>query len=180
MNYVSKEDMLAILDGMVDSLEEQMNTDGDRPDEEKMKYTLLFARGLIDTADVPEPNTLELSDTDIDDIMVCALEGGINYWCSDVTIEGEFLAQWASDQISRGGKLLFEVDEPYEENEDGQDIVTYVLDKERFLNGWNFYLKERGTNSVTDENGDFDICMVDADIADQIVQYGLFWEVVYG
>lgn len=43
---------------------------------------------------------------DIDDIMVTALEGGINYWCRKAKVVGEYLGECASDQISRGGSLI--------------------------------------------------------------------------
>ena len=38
---------------------------------------------------------------DVDDIMVSALEGGICYWCDRVTVEGQYLGKYASEQISR-------------------------------------------------------------------------------
>lgn len=121
-----------------------------------------------------------LSTNDIDDIMCTALEGGICYWCDGVTVEGEFLAKYASEQISRGGRLIFDLSEPYEDDENGNEIEKYTLTKEMFDKGFELYLRENGTKSVTDHKGEFDPCCVDADIADQIVQYALFGEVVYG
>lgn len=47
-----------------------------------------------------------VTDEDIDDIMVSALEGGINHWCAEAKVQGEYLGEFASDQISRGGTLL--------------------------------------------------------------------------
>ena len=45
-----------------------------------------------------------INQRDIDDIMSIALEGGITYWCSYVeVVGGEYLGEYASDQISRGG-----------------------------------------------------------------------------
>ena len=49
---------------------------------------------------------VNLSQQDIDDIMVTALEGGINYWCRRAKVVGEYLGEAASDQISRGGSLI--------------------------------------------------------------------------
>ena len=49
---------------------------------------------------------VDLSQQDIDDIMVVALEGGINYWCREAEVVGEYLGEYASDQISRGGSLI--------------------------------------------------------------------------
>ena len=48
-------------------------------------------------------NEVKISQQDIDDIMVCALEGGISYWCCEAEVIGEYLGEYASDQISRGG-----------------------------------------------------------------------------
>ena len=42
---------------------------------------------------------VRVSNEDIDDIMVSALEGGINYWCRKAEVKGEYLGEYASDQI---------------------------------------------------------------------------------
>ena len=49
--------------------------------------------------------TVRLTQQDVDDIMVSALEGGICYWCRRVVVQGKYLGEYASDQISRGGQL---------------------------------------------------------------------------
>ena len=41
----------------------------------------------------------KLNMQDIDDIMACALEGGINYWCSEAKVIGEYLGEYASEQM---------------------------------------------------------------------------------
>ena len=46
-----------------------------------------------------------VTDEDIDDIMESALNSGITYWCNKVKVVGEYLGEYASDQISRGGTL---------------------------------------------------------------------------
>lgn len=63
---------------------------------------------------------------DIDDIMAGALEGGINYWCGEAEVVGNYLGEYASEQISRGGQLILH---DIEENE------TYTLDREKFVKG---------------------------------------------
>ena len=63
---------------------------------------------------------------DIDDIMAGALEGGINYWCGKAEVVGDYLGEYASEQISRGGQLLLH---------DIEEDKTYTLDKEKFLKG---------------------------------------------
>ena len=116
---------------------------------------------------------VHLTQQDIDDIMVAALEGGINYWCSEASVEGgEFLGEYASEQISRGGTLLL-----YDFEED----AYRKLDLEKFLKGFKLWL-ESGMdvyNAVT-ASGEVDPCNIDAGCADEIIQCALFGEVVYG
>ena len=76
---------------------------------------------------------------DVDDIMVSALEGGICYWCDRVTVEGQYLGKYASEQISRGGTLKVHVTEPFDE----QDTEWYELDIEKFIQGFRLWLENR-------------------------------------
>ena len=57
-----------------------------------------------------------LTTQDIDDIMVGALEGGINYWCGEAeVIEEKRVADWGHEQIARGGVLmLHDIEDPDE------------------------------------------------------------------
>ena len=63
---------------------------------------------------------------DIDDIMVSALEGGINYWCRKAEVKGGYLGEYASDQISRGGELILHDTEDIDA-EDADCIIQYAL-----------------------------------------------------
>ena len=115
-----------------------------------------------------------IEDDDIDDIMVSALEGGINYWCWKAEVVGEYLGEWAHEQISRGGELkLYDI-----ESDD-----TWILNKEKFLKGIEkFLLTEDGVESMFAQNESIliDPSMIDAGMADSIVQYALFGEIVFG
>ena len=54
-----------------------------------------------------------ISDEDIDEIMSAALDGGITYWCGRAKVVGEYLGEYASEQISRDGVLkLYDIEEP--------------------------------------------------------------------
>lgn len=111
---------------------------------------------------------------DVDDIMSAALDGGICYWCSSAKVEGGYLGEYASDQISRGGVLrLF----PY-------DDEAHRLDKDALLNGIRMYLEAPDKPYDILESGKdglkIDTCEVDATVADMIVQYAVFGELVYG
>ena len=80
--------------------------------------------------------TVRLTKQDVDDIMVSALEGGICYWSDCAEVVGCCLSEYASGQISRGGKLKIHVDEPFDE----ANTEWYELDMEKFAqasaSGW--------------------------------------------
>lgn len=117
-----------------------------------------------------------VKDQDIDDIMVSALEGGINYWCDEAVVVGSYLGSFASDQISRGGMLKLHSEEEEE---------WFILTKKKFLHGLELALEfDSVKEEITDiddegrrylEPGNIDACE-----ADIIVQYALFDEIVYG
>ena len=117
-------------------------------------------------------NTINVTAEDIDDIMCGALEGGITYWCGKAKIVGEPLGDYASEQISRGGTLLLfdiESDEVYE------------LNREKLLNGIGKAYENGMFSDYEWCNGhELDCCNVDAEVADCIVQYALFGDIVYG
>lgn len=121
--------------------------------------------------------TVYLTQQDIDDIMVSAFEGGINYWCRRVVVQGDYLGKYASDQISRGGKLAVWLDEPFED-----DKTCYVLDRDKFLAGFKLWIESDGDSydAIDHSDGSVDCGQIDAICADEIVQYALFGEVVFG
>jgi len=123
-----------------------------------------------------------VTDEDIDDIMCGALEGGITYWCIAAKVDGDYLGSYASEQISRGGRLKLFLDEPY------NDTDMFVLDKEMLMKGLKKYLEDPEKPyeivSVISDGSDtrmgIDTCQCDATVCDMIVQYALFDEVVFG
>lgn len=126
-----------------------------------------------------EPQEFELSASlkfkltrqDIDDIMVSALEGGITYWAvaADV-IEEQRVADWGHEQISRGGKLRI-VDE---------DGTCYNLTRPKFLRGFCNWVEDGNDVYGAVQNGLVDTAYIDGRCADEIVQYALFGEIIYG
>lgn len=107
---------------------------------------------------------IELTRQDIDDIMVCALEGGINYWCSEVEVVGDYLGEFASDQISRGGSLLLH---------HAWSSSVWELNREKFLKGVKLCF-EQGYSVPVTKDGHIDTFNIDADDADNIVQFAIF------
>lgn len=117
---------------------------------------------------------VRITDEDIDDIMVSALEGGINYWCCRAEVVGKYLGEYGSDQISRGGTLRLY---------DREDESVYELTKEKLVRGIAVYL-ENPTQSdvleVIDHELRLDTSYVDAVVSDCMVQYALFDDIIYG
>ena len=114
---------------------------------------------------------VKLTQQDIDDIMVAALEGGITYWCFKAEVVGDYLGKYASEQISRGGMLkLYDI-----ENGD-----KYWLDLEKFLNGFKLWVENGGDQYGAVQGHEVDCCNIDAGCADEIDQYAQFGEVIYG
>ena len=118
-----------------------------------------------------------LTQQDIDDIMVSALEGGINYWCKRVVVQGDYLGEYASEQISRGGRLAVWLEEPFED-----DKSCYILDLDKFLVGFKMWLENAHANCDVIDNvdGSVDCGQIDATCADEIVQHALFGDLVFG
>ena len=112
---------------------------------------------------------IELTDENINDLMVCALEGGINYWV--ISANAKFVPdnveyEYLSELISKGGVI---------ELHDSELNETYDLNLSKFMNGVKLTC-EHFKYCNAEELMEFH----DATTADCIIQYGLFSEIVYG
>lgn len=117
---------------------------------------------------------LTVTDQDIDDIMVTALEGGICHWCKEAVPVGDYLGDYASDQISRGGSLMLRA---------ANCDSTLELTKYKLLNGIKMYIQKNHNPEILDAfDGaiELDTCCIDAVVSDMIIQYALFEDIVYG
>jgi hypothetical protein len=120
---------------------------------------------------IPVINEITVTQEDIDDIMDSALSG-ITYWCNMAEVVGDYLGEYASEQISRGGTLLLH---------DAEEDEVYDLDLNHLLNGikqayeGNYFADYNWCDGKT-----VNPCQIDAEVADVIVQLALFDEVVYG
>ena len=123
-----------------------------------------------------------LTEEDIEDIVVTALEGGIGYWaCLDNTGDAyenapddEPTAITCTKELLAGNTVVF-LDE--EDWEDGKDTV-YELNIEKLLKGVQLWL-ENSTFDFIDRDGKLNFDMFDAIQADSIIQYALFGEIVF-
>lgn len=115
--------------------------------------------------------TVNLTTQDIDDIMASALEGGINYWCRKAEVVGEYLGEYASEQISRGGELILY---------DAESSDKWTLTRDKLLAGIKLWL----TNGMNVDHGVYegklDTCVIDNVQADCIIQYAIFGKIVFG
>lgn len=116
--------------------------------------------------------TYYYTDEDLMNILITALEGGIGYWaCLDNTKE-EWndqpedmpTAEYAWKILCNAGTLHF-IDEEEEDEE-------YTMDMADFYKGIGKAIKNK------DWDGDMD--MLDANVADCIMQYAMIGSVVYG
>lgn len=118
---------------------------------------------------------VRLEQQDIDDIMVSALEGGICYWAWKAEVVGKYLGEYASDQISRGGALSIWLSEPLD---DGKSC--YTLDISNFLSGFKLWIENGGDSYGAIDGLHVDCGQIDAGCADEIIQYALFGEIIFG
>lgn len=115
---------------------------------------------------------IEVTAENIDDIMCCALEGGICYWADAARPVGDYLGEYAHEQISRGGKLEIHDNEEDQWNELDRDALLKGIQK-AYEDGW--YPKYNWCDGKT-----LDACNIDGEVADCIVQYAIFDNVIYG
>ena len=134
-----------------------------------------------DTTEITIRQTITVTNQDIDDIVCTALECGISYWANEAEVVGEYLGEYAHEQIARGGELIIHLDEPIKEG----GKTKYTLTKANFLNGLRSYLNDgmKPYEITYWDNKNYEYKLetgeVDAVVADMIIQYALFDEVVF-
>lgn len=115
---------------------------------------------------------IKVTQQDIDDIMATALEGGINYWCDKATVVGEYLGEYASEQISRGGILMLH---------DAEEDYMYLLNIDNFFEGLQKAINDHWfENYEWYDDKELDTGNVDAEVADVIIQLAIFNDVIFG
>lgn len=113
----------------------------------------------------------ELTQENIDDIMCSALEGGICYWASEAeVVEDKRCADWGHEQIARGGALILH---------DAESSDKWELTLEKFLNGFKLWLENNGDRYGAVDCGKVDTGEIDGEMADMIVQYAIFGQLMF-
>lgn len=121
--------------------------------------------------DIIVEQKVRLTQENVNDILESAFNGGITYWADDCEIVGERLGEFASEQISRGGKLRIH---------DGEEDEWLELDIINFLEGFSKWAGEGYDRYHAIENGKVDTGEIDGECADCIIQFALFGEIIYG
>lgn len=115
------------------------------------------------------PVTISLSENDVNDIMVGAIEGGINYWGYVTNANRQFkppsvaVSEWCSFRLLNNQAVIF--------GDVEDDSEFYHLTLEKFMDGCKMHASNKGS---------FDMDCMDASDYDCIIQYALFGQVVYG
>ena len=106
---------------------------------------------------------IEVTDDQLDSILVGAFEGGSNYWARKVEVAKDDYKgkKFASECVAAGGILNIYADD-----------ACHVLDRNMLINGLQMYLDESKHKNWPDGG--------DSQTSDLILQYALFGEVVYG
>jgi hypothetical protein len=107
----------------------------------------------------------------IDDLLVTAFEGGINYWCSKVyPVDNIFPegAVYTSDCLSRGRHIVI----VEESDEDGNQGKNHILTLDNLLFGIKCFMNMPNANNIFDDYDAWD--------ADTIVQFAIFGDIIYG
>jgi hypothetical protein len=122
------------------------------------------------TFDIKIEKTIQVTEENINDIIVTAFEGGINYWCdkaSPLIIPDDASDDvLTSDIVSIGGTVQLFVAEPYHD--------VFCLNLSKMLNGISLYCQDNGIY-------DSEVLMqaLDADVADSIIQYAIFEDLIF-
>lgn len=125
----------------------------------------------METYNIEINKKYEVTSQDIDDIMATALDS-ISYWCRKAKVVGEYLGEYASDQISRGGSLILY---------DAESNDCWELNLENLLHGIEKAIEDNWfDNYGWYDNGVLYTTEIDGEVADVIVQLALFDDVVFG
>lgn len=130
------------------------------------------------------PATRERSDARrafLADVLTTAIEGGVQYW-ADVLVY-----RWSDPSLKHGNgtrDAYAELVESDYEEEETQDLLRVTLDT--IARGWRLYEgqtlsgSEYGRQAMLADRTNGDDGDYDADVADNVLQLGLFGEVRYG
>ena len=123
---------------------------------------------------------ISVTDEDITDLIITALEGGIGYWaCLDNSgpefenaAADECVSETSAKIILNNGSLSLIDEEDYD--------TLYVLTLDKLLDGIRQYVEKGYDRNEVFTGDSVDMGMCDSVCADSIVQLALFDDIVYG
>ena len=129
----------------------------------------------MDKITINIPMNLDVSDDDLDNILVTAFEGGSNYWIDKIEMKEFSGHEFASHVVSKGGDVWIYTD----------DSPRYFINKERLLKGiskWfaEYYYPRHIVKHSLEMPSSFSDIDFDAGDTDIIIQLAIFNEVIYG
>ena len=117
----------------------------------------------------------------VDDILCTAFDrgyGGALYWATPKRpgVMNEPV-EYVWEVITKNRQTMIVMEDP----EHGA-MIPHSLDLERFLHGFQIWCEQQNQNgrSLPMDDGEIDCGMIDANDADNIVQYAIFGRLVYG
>tara|TARA_R100000656_G_scaffold104176_3_gene76349 strand:+ start:15949 stop:16377 length:429 start_codon:yes stop_codon:yes gene_type:complete len=123
------------------------------------------------------------TEEDIETILVSGFEGGIGYWAVLLDLEEpenvperlSKMGKWYRAILAGGHVTIADTEEHYRAGGDVSKIQTWRLDLDALKRG----LEACRSHEYTWRNAQ-DAWNIDADVADNIIQFALFGELVYG
>ena len=128
----------------------------------------------MDKITINIPMNLDVSDDDLDNILVTAFEGGSNYWIDKIEVKDYKGCEFASHVISKGGKLIIITDD---------EQLTLTKNKQlKGISKWfaEYYYPRQIVKHNLEMPSSFSDIDFDAGDTDIIIQLAIFNEVVYG
>lgn len=115
-----------------------------------------------------------ITDGNLEDIIVTAFEGGINYWCEEVeVVDNDY--KGAKDTV---GAIINGADVWLHDAEDDDSVI---LNRANLIAGIEKFMEENeGLLTMEDGILQVDCGQVDSDIADSMIQIAVFGEAKFG
>lgn len=112
---------------------------------------------------------LTITEDFIEDVMETALSVGSTYWVSKIdSLTPKADSDSFSKYLSKGGVIVLT---------DGETNNEYIISRYTFLQGYQLYVDNCIKNGF---NFYIKACDIDGGLADEILQYALFQDVIYG
>ena len=127
---------------------------------------------------------IKITDNDLEDILSTILEtDAVSYWIDSAEAIYGVQEEPLYKQLTKNGQIKFRLTEPFERNN-----YNYILDKNSLLKGIRMYIENKESpyniidvpNNCHETELRLDTSNIDSLVADIILQYSLFEEIIFG